>query len=355
MGTAVAVLIPAYKPDEKMLTLIAALQQRGFERLIAIDDGSGEAYAPFFERAQQMGVRILRHPQNRGKGAALKTGILEVLKTGACPVVTVDADGQHAPKDVENIVRRMLDKPEALVLGVRDKSQMPPRSKFGNTLTCWTLGAISGLWVDDTQTGLRGLPANSLEAMVQLEGDRYEYEMSMLLYARRERMAVEQVVIDTIYIDNNKSSSFRVLRDSVRIYSTLLRKLIAFLGSSAVTAAIEIALFTLLHLIYRDLLMVAVVVSRLVSSTVNYVVNKNLVFKSKAGLKSAVRYYALVCVMMILSYLIIRALTFIYIPTVIAKVLGDALLLVFNYQVQQRLVFRSSTRAAKKAADEEKR
>jgi glycosyltransferase involved in cell wall biosynthesis len=340
MQTTVAVLIPAYKPDERMLRLIDELKALGFERLIVIDDGSGETYAPLFERASAAGAAVLAHPVNRGKGAALRTGLAHILEGRPCPVVTVDADGQHAPGDVLKVAQKLLEAPEALVLGVRDKSQMPPRSKFGNTLTCWTLGAISGLWIDDTQTGLRGLPAGALEALSTLSGDRYEYEMSMLLHARRERMPVEQVVIETIYIDNNRGSSFRVLRDSVRIYVIMLRQLLAFLGSSAVTAAIDLLLFTVLHIIYPDLLMVAVVAARVTSATVNYIINKNVVFKSPSGLRSAVRYYTLVCVMVILSYLIIRALGFIRIPTVVAKVIGDGLLLIFNYQAQRHLVFK---------------
>jgi glycosyltransferase involved in cell wall biosynthesis len=151
METTAAVLIPAYKPDERMLQLIEALKTLGFSRQIVVDDGNGEDYAPLFERAKAAGAEVLHHPVNQGKGAALKTGLTHILSTQPCPVITVDADGQHDPKDVQRIAEKMAGKPEALVLGVRDKSRMPARSKFGNTLTCWTLGAVSGLWVDDTQ------------------------------------------------------------------------------------------------------------------------------------------------------------------------------------------------------------
>ncbi len=340
METTTAVLIPAYKPDERMLQLIEALKAAGFSRLVVVDDGGGDVYAHLFERAAALGAEVLIHPVNRGKGAALKTGLGHILRGEPCPVVTADADGQHAPEDVKRIADKLEEAPDALVLGVRDKSQMPPRSKFGNTLTCWTLGLISGLWIDDTQTGLRGLPKDSLKEMAALSGDRYEYEMSMLLHARKSGMPVEQVVIKTIYIDNNVGSSFNVLRDSVLIYATLLRRLIAFLGSSALAAVIDLTVFTALYIIYPQYLIVAVVAARAVSATVNYFVNRDLVFKAKTGVKSAVRYFALACVMMILSYLIIRALTFLRIPTVPAKIIGDALLLAFNYQVQRHIVFR---------------
>jgi len=347
METTAAVLIPAYKPDERMLGLIEALKQIGFTRLIVIDDGNGERYATLFDRAEAAGAVVLKHPVNRGKGAALKTGLQHILSDAPCPVVTADADGQHAPEDVKRIADKLAEEPEALVLGVRDKSRMPLRSKLGNTLTCWTLGAVSGLWIDDTQTGLRGLPAGALEDFSRLKGDRYEYEMNMLLAVRQKRMQVEQVVIKTIYIDDNRGSSFRVLRDSVRIYATLLRQLITFLGSSAIAAAIDLATFTVLQILYPSLLMVAVVSSRAASATVNYFINKNLVFRSSCGAKCAVRYITLVVVMMILSYLIIRALTFIHIPSVLAKIMGDMVLLFFNYGVQRHIVFQGRRKAAR--------
>ena len=340
METTAAVLIPAYKPGERMITLIGALKDLGLTRLIVVDDGSGDAYAPIFEKAAAAGAEMLVHQINRGKGAALKTGLKHLLENGPCPVVTADADGQHAAEDVLRIAEKLQEAPDALVLGVRDKSKMPPRSRFGNTMTCWTLGLLSGLWIEDTQTGLRGLPAHAVEALSDLDGDRYEYEMSMLLYARKERMRVEQVVVNTIYIDNNRGSSFHVFRDSLLVYGKLVRQLIAFLGSSAITATIDLAIFTILNLIYPGLLMVAVVTARAVSSTVNYLINRKVVFKTDGGIRSIVRYYTLVCVMVILSYLIIRLLGRIHIPALPAKILGDAILLTFNYHVQRHLIFR---------------
>lgn len=343
MDTLAAVLIPAYKPDERLIQLIADLKKLGFSRMIVVDDGNGEGYAQLFERAAAS-AEVLHHPVNMGKGAALKTGLKRILESQPCPVITVDADGQHAPEDVRRIDREMAKDPEALVLGVRDKSQMPTRSKLGNTLTCWTLGAVSGLWIDDTQTGLRGLPACALEDFSTLKGDHYEYEMAMLLSARQRRMRVRQVVVKTIYIDNNRGSSFRVLRDSALIYGMMLRQMIAFLASSGVAALIDLTIFTALHILYPGYLILAVVAARAVSATVNYVINRNLVFQTSNGAKSAAQYITLVVTMMILSYLIISALTAIHIPTVVAKIIGDAILLFFNYSVQRRIVFRKRLR-----------
>lgn len=124
------------------------------------------------------------------------------------------ADGRNIPSDIEKIARAIDG---ALVLGVRRKREMPLRSKMGNTLTCLTFALVSHRWISDTQTGLRGIPQSFLEVCRQLEGDRYEYEMHMLLEACRRGLPIREVEIETVYIDNNRGSHFHTLRDGKRI------------------------------------------------------------------------------------------------------------------------------------------
>lgn len=336
----VAILIPAYKPDERMVPLICALREKGFERIYVVDDGGGEAFRPLFDEAQKMGARVLSHPENRGKGAALKTGLSQIISEGACPVITADADGQHTPEDICAVASAMAEAPEALVLGTRDKKQMPPRSRMGNTITCAVLGLLSGLWIDDTQTGLRGIPAQALKQFARLEGERYEYEMNMLLRARETRMKVVQVVIHTVYFDNNQGSHFKTVRDSARIYALLFRRIARYIGSSAVSGVVDFGLFTLLHVLVPDILIVPVVGARVISALINYLINREVVFKSRAGRQSLGAFYLLVAVVMMLSYLIIRLLTGLGVPTLVAKVLADGILFVLSYNVQHRWIFR---------------
>ena len=168
----VAVLIPAYKPDRRLNKLVDKLIAKGFHRIVVIDDGGGAAYADIF-RDLSGKATVLTHEVNRGKGAGLKTGIREIMKTPGVGIVTADADGQHTPDDVAKIADALIAHPDALILGSRDKKAMPLRSKAGNTLTCGVFGLLTGMWISDTQTGLRGLPACALEAFSNLEGDRY--------------------------------------------------------------------------------------------------------------------------------------------------------------------------------------
>ena len=174
------ILIPAYKPDEKLTRLVEKLLA-DFP-VVVVDDGGGEAYASLFDRVRALGAAVLTHEVNRGKGAALKTGIAHLLQVQDClGAVTADADGQHTPEDIARVAEAMLAEPQTMVIGGRDFSQMPPRSKGGNTITRFFFRLCTGLTISDTQTGLRGLPRCLFERLLQVSGDRYEYEMNMLL------------------------------------------------------------------------------------------------------------------------------------------------------------------------------
>lgn len=216
------ILIPAYKPDEKLLLLTQKLIA-DFPVLV-VDDGGGEAYGALFEKVQAMGALVLHHQVNRGKGAALKTGIAHLLQREDClGAVTADADGQHTPEDIARIAEAMQQEPDAMIIGGRDFSQMPPRSKTGNTITRFFFRLCTGLAISDTQTGLRGLPYALFDKLLQVSGDRYEYEMNMLLALKLWKTPYREISIQTVYLDNNSSSHFNALRDGMRVFSRLFR------------------------------------------------------------------------------------------------------------------------------------
>ncbi|NLG24390.1 MAG: glycosyltransferase family 2 protein [Clostridiales bacterium] len=355
----VAVLIPAYKPDGRLVTLVDALMAAGFARIVAVDDGGGPAYADIFEQLRGK-AEVLTHEVNRGKGAALKTGLRHLMATPGIAVVTADADGQHTPEDCVRIADALIAHPGALVLGTRDKKQMPPRSRAGNTLTCGVFGLVTGLWVSDTQTGLRGLPADSLPRFAGLSGDRYEYELSVLMDARHRRMAVVEVPIETVYLDQkNSSSHFHALRDGLRIYALLFREVGAFMGSSLLCTLVDYSLFILLDRVLPGHMAVAlpghlrvgrqgaqVLGARAVSATLNYALNRRVVFRRGRGLRSAAMYYALAALIAVCSWQGIALLTSLGMQQLLAKGIVDALLFLVNYQMQQRVVFRGHRKKA---------
>ena len=220
----IIVVIPAYEPDEALVALIENLRS-GFNKFIVVDDGSKTADETFARVEKMPGVTLLRHEVNRGKGAALKTAFTKVLADfpDAAGVVTVDADGQHLPEDVANVAKATRENPGRYTLGVRAFSgDVPLRSRFGNAWSRYFFFLLTGVMIYDTQTGLRGMPRDLLPELVAMPGDRYEYEMRMLVAAARKKLKPVQIQIKTVYLNDNKASHFNPIRDSIRTQVTLL-------------------------------------------------------------------------------------------------------------------------------------
>jgi glycosyltransferase involved in cell wall biosynthesis len=180
-----AVLIPAYRPSAGLIDLVRDLAARGMPAILIVDDGSGPGFRGIFDRVAELPkVQVLRHAVNLGKGAALKTGIHHAL--GEFPeltgVVTADADGQHHPADIERVAAVLTENPDALVLGCRTfDDAVPLRSRFGNILTRRLMQLLIGASLQDTQTGLRGIPAAMFAPLLRVEARGYEFELEMLI------------------------------------------------------------------------------------------------------------------------------------------------------------------------------
>lgn len=212
----VVIVIPAFEPDGGLVDLVRRLAP-DFGGFVVVDDGSRASREPFRELERLGLARVVAHPENRGKGAALKTGFAEVLRSfpDAVGVVTVDADGQHRPEDVVRVARAMSEAPSSLVLGVRSfGSGVPLRSRLGNFWARVEFRLLTGRSVRDTQSGLRGIPLGMLPRLMRIPGERYEYEMRVLVdCAVRGELA--QLPIATVYIDGNRASHFRPLADTL--------------------------------------------------------------------------------------------------------------------------------------------
>ena len=336
----IAVLIPAYKPDAKLNTFIDSLTRRGFTRIVVVDDGGGAGYAPIFEQCRAQGAQVVCYSVNRGKGAALRAGMAAIKDGGAVPIITADCDGQHHADDIQRMAIAMLESPDSLLLGTRSKAEMPPRSWLGNSITCAMLGLLTGLWIGDTQTGLRGIPLSALDDFLSLDGDRYEYELNVLIRARQLGMSVVQLGIKTIYIDDNKGSHFNTLKDSARIYALLFAQIGRYVGSGMVSALFEYGLLIVLHMFWPESMLACVVVPRVFSSLLNYIVNRQIVFKSQAGKRSLLSFYGLVAVVLGLNYLLVWTLQQLGLSILAAKPMVDLVLFVLSYNVQQRFIFK---------------
>lgn len=183
-------LIPAYEPDRNFPHFVERLAEAGFCPVI-VDDGSGPDFRAVFTGASQ-NAYVLKHGINRGKGAALKTGLTYIRDSVPflSTIVTVDADGQHRVEDALKVAEASEENPDALILGGRHfTGKVPLRSQLGNTITRFVYRRVSGVPVYDTQTGLRAFPSDMIGRMLSISGERYEYEMNQLCISDGESSA----------------------------------------------------------------------------------------------------------------------------------------------------------------------
>lgn len=344
-------LIPALDPDERLLRLAAELKGCGFDNILIVNDGSDKSCREYFEKARsEYGCIIFEHYRNYGKGRALKNGFNHILSgyPGIKGIITVDSDGQHRTEDVvkcAEILNRNADK-NVIVLGCRDFSEknIPPRSKFGNNLTKRVLRYLCGINVSDTQTGLRGFTRRSADLYLDTAGERYEYEMNMIIESESNNTDIIEYKIETIYIDNNASSHFNPLKDSLRIYRQFFKYMIASLSSFVIDISLFHVFAGVLSVVFPVYyIFISTYGARFVSSVFNFLINHNKVFNSKAPLtSSAVRYICLAVVQAGVSAAVVSLISkgFGFNETIV-KIFTDTVLFIFSYKIQQIFVFKN--------------
>ena len=329
------IVIPAYKPNERLVDLVRTLKEKDY-RVLVIDDGSGAEFARIFEQTQELGAEILRHEKNKGKGAALKTAFGHLAERKVLGVaITADADGQHTPEDIAKVEAAAKENPEKLIIGGRSfTGQVPLRSRVGNSFTRFVFRLATGLKIRDTQTGLRAIPSGLWDKMLKVEGERYEYEMNMLLNLKKWGIGYLEVPIETIYIEDNASSHFHPIRDGLTVFSQIIK----FCASSLVCAGVDYLIYILLLLVIP--VNYSYIGARIVSGTLNYMLCVRVVFQDKPSIWNFLSYVALAVFVMVVGSLGVTGLTSLGIGNIISKIMVDVVLFVFNFFVQKKLIFR---------------
>ena len=343
-------IIPAYNPDEKLIKLVDDLILQGNLQVIVVDDGSDKKYQPIFGEIEDISV-VIHHPINRGKGAALKTALKYIYRKDLDiqGIVTLDADGQHRVVDALRLLQQLSHSDAGFALGVRTFAKdIPWRSRLGNKITKYVFRLFSGTWVSDTQTGLRAFIPELIPQLLLIEGDRYEYEMNVLLTLAKGKIPILEVPIATIYHDkNNSCSHFRAVRDSYLIY----KNLILFSSSSFVSFLLDyiiffplVALFALGGFSTALALVAGNITARLISAAFNYYLNKTYVFKySKEHDQSWFQYALLAVFILILNTLILSLLyDGLGLSEAIAKLITEMSLFVISFTVQKLVIFKQT-------------
>jgi len=260
-------LIPAYEPTESLIDLLKELKKDKFA-IVVVDDGSGKKYKKIFDKAKDY-AEVISYIPNMGKGHALKEGLKLIKdKYSDYKIVTMDSDGQHTVKDANRLLEQV--KPNTLLLGKRMiEKNTPLRSRLGNTITRVVNYLASGVKIYDTQTGLRAFDSSIIDYLLNVKGNRFEYEMKCLLQSKKNNVNIEEIVIKTIYLNNNSGSHFNTIKDSYRIY----KEIIKFILPSIIYMVLGLLLFWIIYRYLPDAISAVVIASSIVillSSLVSY-------------------------------------------------------------------------------------
>ena len=337
-----AILIPAFNPKQNLIDLVIELSNFKFGQIVIVNDGSSSQSQGVFDVLNKMdNVNIITHPFNKGKGMALKTGISYIKNkiTKIDGLITVDSDGQHLSEDIKKIANEVPNRKNDIIFGVRSFDEnIPFRSKFGNKITKSLLYIFNGISLDDTQTGLRYLPISILDELLNLPGEKYEFELECIFAIKTLGYNITQIQIQTIYINDNNDSHFRPLIDSARIYLVFIR----FSFASLLSFGLDITIFAF-FISYLDSILYATFLARIISGLFNFYLNRSFVFKvSKSNhlLRESLGYILLWLSLLIFSGMLVSILqgsdAYIIIPF---KILVDSMLFLVAFYVQKNIIF----------------
>ena len=336
------VVVPTLEPDEKIMGKFIKELHKEFENILVVNDGSSKHHDEFFESLEKDGIHVFKHYKNFGKGRALKNALNYLLNNyeNILGIVTCDCDGQHSVKDIKKCAKSLKENPDKLILGVRDfdDDKVPAKSKFGNKITRNIFKLFIGLEISDTQTGLRAFSKELMVKFMALPGERYEYETNMLIECKDEDILLEEVEIETIYLNNNVNSHFNPLKDSIMIYKLFAKYFLVSLSSFVLDIILFSSIIGTLNIDSK--ILAATILARVASSIYNYLVNSKLIFKNMS-IKSLAKYYSLAVVQMFLSGCFVTYLFgLLNINVIIIKIIIDFLIWIIDLIILREFVFK---------------
>jgi glycosyltransferase involved in cell wall biosynthesis len=218
--TNVAALIPCYF-EEKRIRDVARRTRAQLDTVLVVDDGSTDATE---SEARAAEVEVVCHAVNRGKGAAIKTGLKELAsRTGIEYILILDGDGQHAPEEIPRFIAEANCSHAPMLVGNRmaDTETMPFVRKMTNRFMSWQISRVCGRSIPDSQCGFRMIQRDLAPALAAIETTKFDFETEMLVVAARKGCAIGAVPISTIYGD--EVSKIHPLRDTIRFFQMMER------------------------------------------------------------------------------------------------------------------------------------
>lgn len=334
MGAKV-VIIPAYQPDFQLTELVEKLNKQEIPVLV-VDDGSGEEYTALFESISHKAT-VIHNQSNMGKGAALKKGItaLDTLFPDCDGFITADADGQHKVEDILR-VKKELENGSEIVLTVRRLAgEIPFRSKFGNDLSRVVYTVMNGHYFDDNQSGLRGFAKKHSEWMKTVKGNKYDWEMNVLVFADKQALKIAVLPIEAIYINDNKSSHFNPVGDTLRIY----KRMFLSVWPSILGVLLWFILTALSSILLGyDYFYLTVPSAVMISALINVLLQKIIVFRKvifKDGLRTLL--FSIIRATVYTIFIGIISLVFEIVPMLLTVTAVAAVMLITEYFLHKKM------------------
>lgn len=339
-------LVPSYEPTLVLLDVVKELLENSFD-VVVVNDGSNQKFDEIFDQLPKE-VHYLAYATNMGKGHALKYGMSYIKEHfDDVIVITMDSDGQHKVSDAIKVCDRCDKEVGSLILGSRhfDKKTTPFRSRFGNFMARTSFLFSTHHKIYDTQTGLRAFDSSLLESMIQINGNRYEYEMNVLLEAIKLNIPIVEERIETIYIDDNSGTHYDSFKDTIRI----IKEVVKFSISSLIGFLVDFSLYSLLLFVltqagfeWEHKALMCHAIARVVSASVNFTINYHLVFKKRETIwKALLKYTGLAIFILFGGMGILWVFTELWgWNPYLAKVLVEVTMFIVSWLVQRLFVFR---------------
>ena len=219
----ISALIPTYNNCRTLQSVVERTLQQ-LPAVLVVDDGSTDDTAAILRGFGER-IRVHRHPQNQGKGAALRHGF-QILRSAGCDyAIAVDSDGQHFPEDIPRFLEKLSQQPGAMLLGSRDMIGVgaPGKSRFGLWFSNRALRFLTGLRLDDSQTGFRAYPLEAISRL-DLQGQRFDLELEVLVKLAWQGVPILSVPIQVSYQpEGGRVTHFRPVRDFMQISLQMAR------------------------------------------------------------------------------------------------------------------------------------
>lgn len=357
MESDAVIVIPALNPPPSFVSYVEGLMQAGFHNIVVVNDGSRTDKLPVFYKVERLGATVIGHPQNRGQGAALRTGFeyyLEHFHEQSDGIITLNADRQIPAEDVVKIASSLHNEQEmgsfALVVGTRNldgKNVTDYDYNMGGVMRL-LYHMLMGVRLNDPLAGVFGIPDLRVRHCVEVEGDGYSYVTSLTMSF--EKIGFLQVPVRYAPYEDGAEPSFRKIPDTLRILYTIFKKFILYSITSVGASILDVIMFGIFTSVtFRGnplAIIYGTICARVISASVNYLLTKHFVFHFKSDsaqetTKSAGAFFALTAMQCICSALAVSAVKALIGGSAVGiKVLVDTMLFFVSYKIQHKYIFK---------------